>query len=253
MSQFDVDIPDGAFDGPAEAPEPVEASVPETPAETAAPVEASAPVETAAPAETAEPKVFDADYVRELREEAARYRTRSKPWLEAFDGIDESDQEVFRGLAKMYREDPAAAAKEMARLAQGLLGDVEVPASTAPTAGEKLSPYMTKADFDALREQERIEAATRAIEAQASDLGYAIGTPKYQYLLATAKENGGDLAAAHAAIEADRQAAIQSYVSQKEQEAANSPTAPAEASAPASGQRELKTWRDVDAAIDELF
>lgn len=245
---FNVDIPDTAFDSPAETPEPVEAPAPEA---TEAPVETSETAAPEAPAAPVDPKVFTEDYVRELRQESANYRTQAKPFKEVFDGVDESDRDVFLGLVKAYKDDPIAAAKEMARLAQGLLGTdaaAEASATAASTDG-----YMTEARYNEIREQERLATATRQIESEAKTLGYEIGTPEYQYLLAAAKAHSGDLNAAHAYIEGRSQAAVDRFVASKTAEAQSAPAVPGDQGAPASGERQLKTWRDVEAAIDEMF
>lgn len=245
---FNVDIPDTAFDGPAEtveAPEPVETPAAEAPAPVEAP---EAPAADAAP----ESDTFDRAYVEQLRQESANYRTQAKPFKETFEGVDEADRDIFLGLVNLYKSDPATAAKEMARLAQGLLGDdaSEAPAADAPAADPQ---YMTKADYAAMKRQESVEAAAKQIESDARALGYERGTPEYSYLLAAAQAKGGDLQAAHSYVQEREQAAIQKYVASKTADAENAPVAPADTAAPASGERSLKTWRDVEAAIDELF
>src|SRR5687768_15164162 len=101
---FDVDIPDTAFDGPADVP--VEAPA-EAPAVTAGDLALDHAETPDAPVETpAEPTVFDEKYVKELRSESANYRTKAKPYVEAFDGIEEADRDVFLGLANLYKTDP---------------------------------------------------------------------------------------------------------------------------------------------------
>jgi hypothetical protein len=247
---FNVDIPDTAFDAPAEAPEAVE-----TPAPVEAPAaEAPAPVETPdadVPAGETEARTFDESYVKELRQESANYRTQAKPFKEAFDGVDDADRDIFLGLVQAYKSDPVAAAKEMARLAQGLLGDEpETPAADAPAADPQ---YMTRADYDAMKRQESVEAAAAQIERDAKAMGYERGTPEYAYLLSAAQSKGGDLQAAHSYIQERQQAAIQQFVAAKTADAQNAPVAPADASAPPTGERSLKSWRDVENAIDELF
>lgn len=241
---FNVAIPDTAFD---ETPESVETPAPEAPAVTP---EAPAAPAADAPVETPEQDKFDRAYVEQLRQESAQYRTKAKELASAFEGIDDADQAVFKSLMAMYKDDPATAAKEMSRLAQGLLG-VEAP--EAPAATPDLKGYMTEARYNEIRQQESLDAATRSIEADARGLGYDLAAPEYQYLLAVARTNGGDIKAAHASIEAKQQDAVAKYVAGKEQEAAGAPSVPAATGAPVSGERSLKTWRDVEAAIDELF
>jgi hypothetical protein len=104
-----------------------------------------------------------------------------------------------------------------------------------------------------MKRKDAIEGAARQIELDAKGLGYEKGTPEYAYLLSAAQSRGGDLNAAHAYIQEREQAAISKYVSSKEADAASHPTAPGEATAPVSSERQMKTWRDVEAAIDEMF
>lgn len=249
MAGFDVDIPDTAFDGPAEV---AEAPAPETPAATAADLALDHPETPEAPASEApaQPDTFDRAYVEELRQESANYRTQAKPFKEAFEGVDDADRDIFLGLVNLYRSDPAAAAKEMLRLGQGLIGEDAPAEADAPTGDPQ---YMTRADYEALKRQEAVEAAATQIERDAKALGYERGTPEYAYLLSAAQTRGGDLQAAHAYVQEREQAAIQRYIAAKTAEAQNAPVAPADTAAPASSERSLKTWRDVEAAIDELF
>lgn len=246
MSDFDVDIPDGAFDGPAETPAPEAA--PAVPAgDLALDHAGDAPAAPAAEA-PAEPDVFDRAYVEELRGESAKYRTKAKPFLEAFDGIDEADRDTFLYLAQTYKADPVRAAQEMARLAQGLLGD-EPEAPAAPADPE----VMTVAKYQEMRREEAIASEAKRIEAEAVGLGYAKGTPEYQYLLAVARNGDGNIAAAHAYIQQREQAAVQAYLAKKAAEADGAPTVGTGPSAPAGTERQIKTWRDAESAIDELL
>lgn len=250
---FNVDIPDAAFDGPSESPETVDAPVAEAATTEASPsTDAVTPGDADQTAESAQ-DTFDRAYVEQLRQESANYRTQAKPFKETFDGVDESDRDVFLGLVNLYKTDPAAAAREMQRLGQGLLGEDAAPEAPAAESVPVDPKYMTRADYENLRRQEAIEGAARQIEVDAKGLGYEKGTPEYAYLLSAAQSRGGDLNAAHAYIQEREQAAVSKYIQSKEADAAGHPTAPGEATAPVSTERELKTWRDVEAAIDEMF
>lgn len=251
MSAFDVDIPDSSFDGPAETVDTPPASVDVSPEPQAA---VGAPAEPASPEAVdlggdSEPDVFDRAYVERLRQESAGYRTKAKEVAAVFEGIDPADADVFKSLMSMYKDDPAAAAREMARLAQGLLGDDEADTPAADADPQ----YMTRADYDRIREQERVESQARAIRAEAEGMGYPAGSAEYQYLLAVAKSNGGDLKAAHAYIEGRQQAAVDAYVAKKAAEADGAPTVGGGPAVPAGSERQFKTWRDVERAIDEMW
>jgi hypothetical protein len=252
MAGFDVDIPDSSFDGaPAEAPAsiPAESLAPEAPAAT---IPAESPAPASNPAESApEPDVFDRAYVEQLRQESAGYRTKAKPFTDAYDGMDEADRDTFLYLAQTYKSDPVRAAQEMQRLAQGLMGD-ESDAGDPPAA-DAAPDVMTVSKYQEMRKEEAIQAEAKNIERQAVDLGYAKGTPEYQYLLAVARNGDGDLTAAHGYIQQREQTAIQAYLTRKAAEADGAPTVGSGPSAPASTERQIKTWRDAEAAIDEML
>jgi hypothetical protein len=251
---FDVDIPDAAFEG-ADAPAAPTETAPEATPEAPAPaVEAPVAPAVEAPAETAEPTTFPREYVEELRGESANYRTKLREFEAKFEGINEADRDTFLYLMETYKADPAKAAKEMAAIGQAYMdqaGDGEAPADASTKA---LGPeVMTVEKYQQMRQQEDVETQAGQIRRDAEALGYKAGSPEYGYLLGVAKAGDGDLNKAHAHIEAQHQARIDAFVAQKAQAAEQFPTAPAEASAPASDARSLKTWRDVEAAIDEMF
>jgi len=232
-----------------------------------APAEAPAP-ETAAPAaETPAPEAdvlddlagipedtkFDAAYVKKLRQEAAGYRTRAKQY-DVFEQYAEEDRKVWTQMAELYQKDPVAAAEYMAAIADGVR-NAQTPAEPQHQGDD--AP-LTRADLDRLfseRESKAaVEAETRRIELEARELGYEVGTRQYKYLIQTAIDDaGGDLKAAHAAIEAERQAIIDQYVGGKAREQAGSPVAPAAVTA-ASQERELpKSFKDAKAAIYDML
>src|SRR5581483_11315613 len=96
-------------------------------------------------------------------------------------------------------------------------------------------------------QQAAVAAETARIEAEATSLGYQVGSKPYKYLIQTAlDETGGDLKAAHDALLSERQAWIDQYVGQKAREQAGSPISPpAGAGTMPSQEREMpKSWAD---------
>lgn len=247
---FSPDIPDSAFDGPAEAPAAPETPTPvveETPETPTPVVEGDTPVvEGDAPAE---PKIFDEGYVKELRQESAGYRTKLRELETVFEGVEGADLDTFKYLIQTYAADPSKGLAEMARITQAALGQ-ETPPAEVPADDEVL----TVSKYEEMQRQQRVDAEAREISRQAVDLGYKTGSPEFKYLLEVAKTVPDmDLAKAHEKIEAQYQARIDAFVAGKAKAAEQFPTPPSESTTPASGERQLKTWRDVEAAIDEMF
>lgn len=205
----------------------------------------------AEPAEDADS--FDRKYVEKLRKESAGYRERAKRFESAFDGFEESDQEVLLGLAKSLREDPTRGAQEMAAIAKAIMDQIgEGDAPEADAEGE--SEYLTVEKYKALKEQEAVEDQVRQIEREAVDLGYKKGSPEYQYLLAVAKTlPDADLSKAHAQIKAREQAAVDAYLAQKQQQAGAAPKVPGDVSTPASSERTITNFKDARAALEEYI
>ena len=99
-----------------------EATPTPTPTPAAAPVP-TPPVE-APQAQDAEPKTFDADYVRKLREESAKYRTAAKANEDAakrFVEIEEANKTEAQKLAERLA---AAEAKALAAESRALRSDI---------------------------------------------------------------------------------------------------------------------------------
>ncbi len=83
-------------------------------------------------------KFFPDSYVHELRDEAARYRTRSSDYEQAFTGLTEDEKGAMLGILNKFSEnDPvanAAAALELRELSRLVLGDEQfLEGLTLPT------------------------------------------------------------------------------------------------------------------------
>jgi hypothetical protein len=232
-----------------------------------APAEASPPTQTAEAPTTPEADPFESgadsfprEYVQKLRQEAAGYRTRARELEEAYSAFapySAEDRQVWTSLAKTMVDDPKQAAKWMREIAEAVAIDYpDEPAPAAEPDGEGSEPqFLTKADYDKLRADERKQTDVVRIEAEAKALGYDLDGRDYVNLLLIAQhETKGDITAAHEALKGDRQKIIDEYLSSKQADAQNAPVAPAgPVGTPASGERPIKDFKDARAALEEYL
>lgn len=210
--------------------------------------------EQGAPAEsggTPEPDTFDRQYVEKLRRESAGYRDKLRSYEEqysVFDGYDDEERAVWKDLASTWKQDPRAAAEAMNQIAQSVL---EQKMAEAAEAEEPL----TRGEFQRMQAEAKAEAQRQAdvgrVEHEARELGYDLSSRAYRVLLLTASElPSGDLAEAHAMLEADRQRDRDEYKAQLMRDAEQSPMPPAGNGSSPSGERQLKSWADAEAAME---
>lgn len=259
MTDFQTEVPaEASVPAPTDAPQPLSSAFDEQ--------GASDPFDSGA-------ETFDRSYVEKLRHEAASRRTKQreleeqwKPWQEALDGYEPDDKAAVLNLAKSLKEDPDAAAAMMRRYLG--LDDEEAPAGApevTSAAAEQAAQYLTAADLDRLlqeREQRaQQEAQVKAINDEAKGLGYdpaaERGTAEHrryvQLVYVANHTTGGDLAKAHEALEAERQAVIDQYVAAREAAADGAPTPPRAGGAAPSQEREIKSYDDGVLAARERF
>jgi hypothetical protein len=188
---------------------------------------AEKPVDTPDPFDT-DATTFDRKYVEKLREENAKYRTERNQlrdehgrFVTAFDGLDPELRDTFLQLPQAYRNDPVATARWMREQAEAILnGETDEPPAEKP---------LTRAEYDKLRQEERIAQDAQSILAQVTDLGYKPDSYEGRAFLAFALEqHGGDIAAAHTAVEAEKAAtrkqAVDEYLNDKKVDARNTPS-----------------------------
>lgn len=194
-----------------------------------------------------------AAYIKQLRSEAAGYRTKAKAserYESAFNGYSDEEQDVWLELATGLLNDPAATADRLQEIADRARG----PKAPEPVAGDDAP--LTKSQLDkVLKEREDaadLDKRTAAIVSQAEGLGYKNGSVAYRTLLITAQENGGDIAGAHAAIQAERQGIIDAYVAAQAAAAEGTPT-PAGTAAPAGQERKITTFNEAGDALREMI
>jgi hypothetical protein len=201
-------------------------AAPEAPTASAAPDAGADPFESGA-------ESFPRAYVEKLRQEAADRRTAAKPYEEAFSAYGQEERAVWLQIAKLTVEDPAAAKEVMDSLFSSMLAD-EAPEE--PTS-EDDRPLTRKELEQWSKDQEAAKqeaAAVSAVEKEAEALGYKQGDWNYFALLKRAmSDHGGDLAAAHAAFEADKQKVIDEYVAGKQESGAKWPAGMPGGAAPA--------------------
>lgn len=243
---------------PAGAPAPAATEAPPAAAPAAVP-EAAAPETDLFDDEKVE--TFSRDYVKKLRDEAAKHRTDKQRYEQAFKGWEPDDQEVWLTTIALANQNPDLAAAELSRIAALLKKDPDAtPEQIAEAAagpdgkGTKIEPeVITKADLDRiLAERETAAATERAlteIKTEAKELGYAEGTPDFITLMWLAQnETKGDLKEAHKKIEARNQAIIDGFV-QSKAAAADQPANAAGGGLSVDGSTPIKSISDASNAL----
>jgi hypothetical protein len=205
--------------------EPAEGKTPPAPAPAPAPATPPAPT---GDAPTDDPfdkgaDSFDRAYVEKLRQESARYRTEAKTFKEAFDGLDQGDQQAFLELAQLYKTDPNAAGKWMRENGDALLAAIGGSEEPPIPTGDDDKP-LTRAELNKIladQERSRTEsAAVQSVNQQVTELGLDPASHAGKALMLRAlDEHDGDIAAAHKAITdeqaAAKKAAIDEYLAGK--------------------------------------
>ena len=237
-------------DGPDPEPSAEVVDVPEAPAEPT--VEAPTP----------DPDTFDRAYVEELRQEAAKYRTRAKAYDEAFDGYDDDTREAFLTFAKLQRAAANGDEDAIAQLEEWYADD-----DTDDEPESDFPQFKSKAEFDeyqrtiAREEAERLYAereqhqgriaAVSAVQQRARDeFGYDPSPDNPDYILFMKFVNLPEVMAlddpmkeGQRRYEAYWQEKVQSYITKKGAQADRTP-----ASTPAGGaaQPDLSTlpWKE---------
>lgn len=230
---------------------------PETPDLTAPVTDATPAVDTPAadPFETGADS-FDRAYVERLRGESANYRTKAKPYEEAFGGYTDEDRAVWFEAAKLLATDPKAGGEYLRSVADAVLQQYQEPAAPAAVEGDEKP--LTMAEYRSLREAESAQAKSDAdvarIESEAKTLGYTDLTSRsYRNLLMVAAElPSGDLKEAHELLEGEKQKLISDYLAAKAAEA-DGPTPPAGSGFAPSGERQVKSFEDAKRGLDALL
>lgn len=203
--------------------------------------------------ESAEPKVYDEAYVKRLRDENAKYRTRAKEYEEVYSDLDDEDRATWLELAKAWKTDPRAGAEQMDRIAKAALEQFQQDVAEAEEELDRPLTHREFAEMQTKAKQDAEDAANVArINSEAEALGYTVGTRAHRTLLMVAAEEvpDGDLKKAHEILEAERLSEIEKFVAKKARDAEDGPTIPPAGNGTTpSGEKQLKTWDDADRAV----
>lgn len=207
--------------------------------------------------------------IRDLRDENASWRTKTRDYEGAFDGFGDDGRDFFLNLARTVREDPAQAAT-MARELAELLGEQTPSAGGAAdldsldddtplTAGQVKAMLdqrdQTAAQQRAAEDREReVEAGIAKINEEAKALGYeADSLDHFQLLFIANKQTGGDLAEADKVLKANRQRIIDEHVSGKAREADGTATTAPQAGGAPTSEKPIRSLKDADDAMDDFL
>jgi hypothetical protein len=200
---------------------------------------------------------FDRAYVERLRKESASYRTKAKEheaYAKSFEPYGEEDRAVWNEAMRLFAEDPKAGAEYLDKIAKAVMSgyEKEQAEQDAPITDENDKP-LTRAEYNSLREAERVQAQQDAevarIEKEAVTLGYDPKSDEYTYLLTVASRlPSGSINEAHAKIEAAHQARIDAFVASKAADADSAAAPPAEDGGGPSGETQIRTFKDARAA-----
>ncbi len=155
------------------------------------------------------------------------------PFLESFSGYDDATKESWAKLAKLMSDDPVAGAAELKRIADNILADdddepntPEAPVTNeVPKTKEELEAFLAQRDAEQQRQRDEAAAVESGFKDPETLTGFTRGTREMrEFLMRAHEEHNGDLDAAYAAVQAERQAVIDAYVA--EQAGRNSGFAP---------------------------
>lgn len=207
----------------------------------------STPEPTPAPdAVQPEPDTFDRSYVEELRREAAGYRTQLREMESYFDGYNDEERQALGEYLRLSRAAEQGDPEAM-QILNELFGDGEQEwdggedmQADQPLTEEALREIARQEAYDLFMAEQAQQAqvqAVQSIQQRAQDMGYDQGSEDYILLLKYANdldpsEHPDLLAAADEQVKAYRQAIIDSYINEKQQQADGPRTATSNGSQP---------------------
>lgn len=173
---------------------------------------------------------FDRPYVEKLRREAAERRTALKQYEDTFSPYSDPERDVWKQLIAATAQDPSKGAEMMLDLHHRLLGTGDyaeegpdpsaTPGDGKSKLDEDLDRPLTKREMEAYLEDRARKStedqAVKAVTDEAVALGYTPKTHQYVALLRRAlDDHSGDIKAAHAAFEADKQKVIDTFIAEQ--------------------------------------
>ena len=192
-----------------------------------------------------EPSTFSAEYVSELRSEAARYRTEANHYKQAFEGYDDETADTWLTAAATWKDDPATVAEWMVEQ-----GSPYLDKNNEEALNEAEMP-LTRNDLQQILAERDNESATdmavQSVMSEASELGYEPGSSEYIQLLYIANnETEGDLVAAAEVLDQQYTKMIEAYIAEKSGTMAPPPTGGIAAS-----QDGVIDWKEARAAAEQ--
>lgn len=160
------------------------------------------------------------------RQQAAQFRQAAEGWEKASRGWHPDDRSVILQAIELGATDPSAAANVFLQVAAAL----QQQGATPPPPPQPLTEQRLMEIFQQRDMQEKVQAETRTIQQEATELGFPPGTPAYGALLNLAHNQfDNDLGAAAEAIRAlaqqMRDQSVADYNQQKQAQAGQLPPA----------------------------
>jgi len=200
-------------------------------------------------ASQSEPDTFDRAYVEELRREAAGYRTRLREVESYFDGYTEEERDALGQYLQLSRAAEQGDPDAIQILEELFAGDDDGGYDEEPDEGfqfdEDYFRTLARQEAEFLYQQESAHRAqveaVQGIQQRAEQMGYQQGSEDYILLLKFANDLDPDehsdlLASADQQVKAYRQQIIDSYISEKQQQASGPRTPQSNGAAPNLGQ-----------------
>ncbi len=212
-----------------------------------------------------EPDTFDRAYVEQLRDEAARYRTRSRDYEQTFEGYDEETRAGWLeliGMAKAAETNPEIQQQLANMLGFELQpGDAqaleETIAEDRPLTRDEMAEIARQEARSLYAEEQSArdeQQAIRDIQSNAKALGYDQESPDYVLLLKFANDmEVPDLEAADAKVKEYHHAKYEEFIQRKSDEAHQSPVAPSGNGVSPSIVQTPKTWDEARESTHERF
>lgn len=234
MSSLIIEPGDPESVGPAPVPRP---QLPPEPSVAPPPPAVEAP---------SEPKMYPEDIVRSLRDENAKWRTRTQRFESAFADMSDEDVEAYLSYIKLSNLANSGNQDAINELTAAGLWEAASEPAPEPTPEDR---PLTRREFEQLLTQQFAERDARQAEAanmaylhkEARDLGYEPGTPNYALLINIADSLGRDqvdlggkslLEVAHQGVQDHYQKQWERFMERKTTESQQGITLPTNGGAP---------------------
>ena len=243
-----------------DADEPVfEGLVPANAPQTPPPAEELPPAAEDTP--PAEPDMFPRDYVEELRQEAAKYRTQLRDYEQKFDGYTDEERSALLDYVYLTRQ-AEAGNEEAARQLQEMFGEQDETPAPEPVQQFDEETFRRLAREEAERlvaEQAQAQAQQQAVQnvqTRAKELGYEAGTEDYVLLMKFANDvdpadNPDLIAAGHEKVQAYKQAIIDAHLAQIQAQNDQIPVQPTTPGVAPSQATPPRTFEEARQALHE--